>query len=74
MWHGGFGKWITADTRHGTTPGIWTMANTDCPRRLRALVAKREWNEIEEIARAKRSPIGWQVSNSRVNVRRIAGA
>ncbi|KAH6976013.1 Vps16, N-terminal region-domain-containing protein [Ilyonectria sp. MPI-CAGE-AT-0026] len=28
--------------------------------RLRALVAKREWNEIEEIARAKRSPIGWQ--------------
>ncbi|CAG9993459.1 unnamed protein product [Clonostachys byssicola] len=28
--------------------------------RLRALVAKREWNEIEEIARAKKSPIGWE--------------
>jgi vacuolar protein sorting-associated protein 16 len=31
--------------------------------RLRALVAKRDWNEIEEIARAKRSPIGWEVSS-----------
>lgn len=30
--------------------------------RLRALVAKREWNEIEEIAKAKKSPIGWEVS------------
>lgn len=30
--------------------------------RLRALVAKREWNEIEDIARAKKSPIGWEVS------------
>ncbi|KAF7545548.1 hypothetical protein G7046_g9538 [Stylonectria norvegica] len=28
--------------------------------RLRALVAKREWNEIEDIARAKKSPIGWE--------------
>lgn len=37
------------------------MANTG---RLRALVAKREWNEIEDIARAKRSPIGWEVSVS----------
>ncbi|KND89060.1 putative vacuolar protein sorting-associated protein 16 [Tolypocladium ophioglossoides CBS 100239] len=27
---------------------------------LRALVAKREWNEIEEIAKAKKSPIGWE--------------
>ncbi|CAK7263841.1 Vacuolar protein sorting-associated protein 16 [Sporothrix epigloea] len=28
--------------------------------RLRALVAKRDWNEIEEIAKAKKSPIGWE--------------
>ncbi|KAI9148010.1 vacuolar sorting [Paramyrothecium foliicola] len=28
--------------------------------RLRALVAKRDWNEIEDIARAKKSPIGWE--------------
>lgn len=33
--------------------------------RLRALVAKRDWNEIEEIARSKKSPIGWEVSTSR---------
>jgi hypothetical protein len=32
--------------------------------RLRALVAKRDWNEIEDIARAKRSPIGWEVSET----------
>ncbi|UKZ68569.1 uncharacterized protein TrAtP1_009594 [Trichoderma atroviride] len=30
--------------------------------RLRALVAKREWGEIEDIAKAKKSPIGWAVS------------
>ncbi|KAL8417667.1 hypothetical protein RB594_001354 [Gaeumannomyces avenae] len=30
--------------------------------RLRALVAKRDWNEIEEIAKARKSPIGWEVS------------
>lgn len=29
--------------------------------RLKALVAKREWNEIEDIAKARRSPIGWKV-------------
>ena len=29
--------------------------------RLRALVAKRGWSEIEEIAKLKRSPIGWEV-------------
>lgn len=29
--------------------------------RLRALVAKREWNEIEEISKTKKSPIGWEV-------------
>ncbi|KAH7308157.1 Vps16, N-terminal region-domain-containing protein [Stachybotrys elegans] len=28
--------------------------------RLRALVAKRDWSEIEEVARTKRSPIGWE--------------
>lgn len=30
--------------------------------RLRALVAKRDWNEIEEIGKARKSPIGWEVS------------
>ncbi|CAI7582263.1 unnamed protein product [Penicillium pancosmium] len=28
--------------------------------RLRALVAKRDWGELEEIAQAKKSPIGWE--------------
>lgn len=28
--------------------------------RLRALVAKRDWNELEEIAKNRRSPIGWE--------------
>lgn len=30
--------------------------------RLQALIAKREWNEIEDIGKAKKSPIGWKVS------------
>lgn len=30
--------------------------------RLSALVAKRDWNEIEDIARSRNSPIGWVVS------------
>ncbi|GAB1196814.1 hypothetical protein APSETT444_006091 [Aspergillus pseudonomiae] len=30
--------------------------------RLRALVAKRDWGELEEIGRNKKSPIGWEVS------------
>jgi hypothetical protein len=30
--------------------------------RLRALVAKRDWGELEEIAKVKKSPIGWEVS------------
>lgn len=30
--------------------------------RLRALVAKRDWGELEEIAKTKKSPIGWAVS------------
>ncbi|KIH92692.1 hypothetical protein SPBR_02318 [Sporothrix brasiliensis 5110] len=34
--------------------------------RLRALVAKRDWNEIEDIAKAKKSPIGWEAGNARV--------
>lgn len=29
---------------------------------LRALVAKRDWNEIEDLSKAKKSPIGWEVS------------
>ncbi|OGE58308.1 hypothetical protein PENARI_c001G02310 [Penicillium arizonense] len=28
--------------------------------RLRALVAKRDWGELEEIAKIKKSPIGWE--------------
>jgi len=28
--------------------------------KLRALVAKRDWTELEEIAKAKKSPIGWE--------------
>ncbi|EGS20838.1 putative vacuolar protein sorting-associated protein [Thermochaetoides thermophila DSM 1495] len=28
--------------------------------RLQALVAKRDWNEIEEISRQRKSPIGWE--------------
>ncbi|EFX02190.1 vacuolar protein sorting [Grosmannia clavigera kw1407] len=28
--------------------------------RLRALVAKRDWDEIEDISKAKKSPIGWE--------------
>jgi len=31
-----------------------------CWIRLRALVAKRDWNEIEEISKTKKSPIGWE--------------
>ncbi|KAH6849896.1 Vps16, N-terminal region-domain-containing protein [Chaetomium sp. MPI-CAGE-AT-0009] len=29
--------------------------------RLQALVAKRDWNELEEISRQRKSPIGWEV-------------
>lgn len=28
--------------------------------RLRALVAKRDWGELEEVGRSKKSPIGWE--------------
>jgi vacuolar protein sorting-associated protein 16 len=30
--------------------------------RLRALVAKRDWGEIEELGKGKKSPIGWEVN------------
>lgn len=30
-------------------------------KRLQALVLKRDWNEIEEISRQRKSPIGWEV-------------
>lgn len=33
--------------------------------RLRALVAKRDWGELEEIAKIKKSPIGWEVRQPR---------
>lgn len=29
--------------------------------RLRALVAKRDWGDVEEMAKIKKSPIGWEV-------------
>jgi len=29
---------------------------------LQALVAKRDWSEIEEISKTRKSPIGWEVS------------
>ena len=32
--------------------------------RLRALVAKRDWGELEEIGKNKKSPIGWEVSTN----------
>ncbi|GAW26523.1 putative vacuolar protein sorting-associated protein [Rosellinia necatrix] len=28
--------------------------------RLRALVARRDWNEVEDIAKSRKSPIGWE--------------
>lgn len=30
--------------------------------RLRALVVRRDWRELEEISRTRKSPIGWEVS------------
>lgn len=30
--------------------------------RLRGLVAKRDWGELEELSKGKKSPIGWEVS------------
>lgn len=31
--------------------------------RLRGLVAKRDWGELEDIGKAKKSPIGWEVGS-----------
>lgn len=36
--------------------------------RLRALVAKRDWGELEEIAKVKKSPIGWEVSQDIISL------
>jgi hypothetical protein len=36
--------------------------------RLRALVAKRDWGELEEITKVKKSPIGWEVSSTEHSV------
>lgn len=36
--------------------------------RLRALVAKRDWGELEEIAKIKKSPIGWEVSEDIISL------
>ena len=37
--------------------------------RLRALVAKRDWTELEEIGKTRRSPIGWEVSTLSTRLR-----
>jgi hypothetical protein len=37
------------------------IADANC-HSLRALVAKRDWDEIAEIGKARKSPIGWEVS------------
>lgn len=37
--------------------------------RLRGLVAKRDWGELEELGKVKKSPIGWEVSGSRDSLR-----
>jgi hypothetical protein len=35
---------------------------TYCWIRLRALVVRRDWRELEEISKTRKSPIGWEVS------------
>lgn len=32
--------------------------------RLRALVVRRDWRELEELSKTRKSPIGWEVSSS----------
>lgn len=32
--------------------------------RLRALVSRRDWRELEDISKTRKSPIGWEVSNN----------
>lgn len=34
--------------------------------RLRALVSRRDWRELEELSKTRKSPIGWEVSRLRV--------
>jgi hypothetical protein len=36
---------------------------TYCWVRLRALVVRRDWRELEEISKMRKSPIGWEVSS-----------
>jgi hypothetical protein len=38
-----------------------TFLMADDVNRLRALVAKRDWNELEEWSKTRKSPIGWKV-------------
>jgi hypothetical protein len=38
---------------------------TYCWVRLRALVVRRDWRELEEISKTRKSPIGWEVSGIR---------
>jgi hypothetical protein len=30
--------------------------------RLRALVSRRDWRELEDLSKTRKSPIGWEVS------------
>lgn len=39
--------------------------------RLRALVAKRDWTELEEISKTKKSPIGWEVRTNWILIARL---
>ena len=34
--------------------------------RLRALVSRRDWRELEEISKGRKSPIGWEVSSIQI--------
>lgn len=57
--HGGYGElfWTRQCFVHRVTFHELTFDVS----RLRALVAKRDWNEIEEISKQRKSPIGWEV-------------
>jgi len=46
-----------------SVPGYVAADEVFSTNRLRALVAKRDWNEIEDISRQRKAPpIGWEVS------------
>ena len=47
--------------RFVTLPFITSPILTLTVPRLRALVAKRDWNELEEWSKTRKSPIGWEV-------------